>query len=276
MDVKYTDEIDALINKMTGEKILRHTCQLLTKDKEGKLKPHGSGVFIVIGDLHFMLTASHVTKDWSDQNQLYIRIGKSNYVSLVGDLMETDLDKDEKTDLAYVKIDQRIIPDLQKPYIFLPLSKIRDHRKLLEGMNYCVMGYPEKSTAVIDEKIEPVAQAYYLKPSHRKVYDYYKFSPEITYMFEMNGKGTNIKNGEIAKTGSHFYGISGCGVWLMIIDNSGPKLSIEYRLIGIMTEFRNGKYFTLIGLRIKLILDGIITFEKINLREKEITNKIIQ
>lgn len=271
--MKYTKEIDELINKMTGEKILRHTCQLLVKDVNGKLKAHGSGVFIVISEIYFLLTASHVTKDWSDQNQLYIRIGKSNYVSLVGELRETDLDKDKDVDLAYVKIDERIIPDLKKPYIFLPISKIREHRKLLEGMNYCIMGYPEKSLANIDEKIEPVAQAYYVNPSRKKVYDYYNFKPEAFYMFEMKGKGENIKTGEIAKTGSYFYGISGCGVWLMIIDNSGEKLSIDYRLIGIMTEFRNGKFFTLIGIKIRLILDGIMKLEKIKLRVKEASYK---
>ncbi|MFT3796500.1 hypothetical protein [Flavobacterium sp.] len=268
--MKFTKEIDDLINKMTGENILRHTCQLLVKDKNGKLQPHGSGIFIVVGDIHFLVTASHVTKDWSDENQLYIRINETNYVSLVGELRETDLERDDKIDLAYVKIDERILPDLQKPYIFLPISKIRNHNQLVEGTNYCVMGYPEKSLANIDDKIEPVAKAYYVNPSSQKVYDYYKFDPKHFYMFEMKGKGENIKTGEIEKTGTHFYGISGCGVWLMILDESENKLSIDYRLIGIMTEFRKGKYLSLIGIKIKLILDGIKTIEKIELREKKV------
>lgn len=268
--MNFTKEIDELINKMTGEKILRHTCQLLTKDKNGKLKAHGSGVFIVVGGIHFLLTASHVTENWSDENQLYIRIGKSKYVSLIGELRETDLEKDEKVDLAYIKIDEIILADLQRPYIFLPVSKMRDHKKLVEATNYCVMGYPEKSIANIDEKIEPVAQAYYVGPSSQKVYEHYKFDPDIFYMFEMKGKGKNIKTGENTKTGTHFYGISGCGVWLMIIDMSGEKPYIDYRLIGIMTEFRNGKFFTLIGIKISLVLDGIISMEKIKLRYKQL------
>ena len=253
---------------MTGEKILRHTCQLLVKDENGKLKPHGSGVFVVINEIHFLLTASHVTTNWSNENQLYIRIGKNNYVSLIGELRETDLDKDKNVDLAYVKIDDLILEDLKKPYIFLPVSKIRQHEKLLDGMNYCVMGYPEKSVANIDEKTEPVAQAYYVNPSPQKVYDYYKFPPEAFLMFAMQGKGENIKTGEKAKTGTHFYGISGCGVWLMIIDTSGEKLSVDYRLIGIMTEFRNDKFFTLIGVKIRLVMDGILKLENINVLSK--------
>lgn len=253
---------------MTGEKILRHTCQLLVKGKNGKLKPHGSGVFLVVNEIHFLLTASHVVTDWSDENQLYIRIGKNNYVSLVGELRETDLDKDDKVDLAYIKIDDAVVNELIKPYIFLPVSKIRLHEKLLDGMNYCIMGYPEKSVANIDEKIEPIAQAYYVNPSSQKVYDYYKFPTEAFYMFVMEGKGENVKTGEKTKTGTHFYGISGCGVWLMIIDASGEKLSIDYRLIGIMTEFRNDKYFTLIGVKLRLLMDGIMKLEKVNLNAK--------
>lgn len=266
--MKFTKEIDDLINKMTGEKILRHTCQLLVKNSNGHLKPHGSGVFIIAGEVHFLVTASHVTKDWSDENQLYIRIGKTNHVSLVGELRETDLDRDDKVDLAYIKIDERILSDLQKPYIFLSVSRIRDHKKLVDGTNYCIMGYPEKNMANIDGKIEPVAQAYYVSPSSQKVYEHYKFDQDIFYMFEMKGKGENIKTGKITKTGTHFYGISGCGVWQMILDVDGETPSIDYRLVGIMTEFRKGKYLTLIGIRIKLILDGITTLEKIKLRPK--------
>ncbi|NHM08364.1 hypothetical protein G4D82_14135 [Flavobacterium sp. CYK-4] len=265
-----TTEIDELISKMTGEKILRHTCQLLVKDENGKLKPHGSAVFVIVAGIHFLITASHVTEHWSDQNQLYIRIGKNNYVSLVGELRETDLSIDEKIDLSYVKIDERIIPDLKKPYLFLPVSKIRDHKLLNGAANYCVMGYPEKSLANIDDKIEPVAQAYYLSPSSEKVYEHYKFDPNMFYMLDMKGKGTNIKTGEVAKTGTHFYGISGCGLWLMIIDSDGKNHSIDYRLIGIMTEFRNTKFLSLIGIRIKLFLDAMTTLEKIELFQKAV------
>jgi len=268
--MEFTEEIDSLIEKMTGEKILRHTCQLLVKNENGKLKPHGSGVFVVINKIHFLLTASHVTKDWSDENQFYIRIGKKNYVSLVGELRETDLEKDKNIDLAYVKIDERILPDLQKPYLFLPVSRIRDHKKLIQATNYCVMGYPEKSIANIDENIEPVAKAYYVQPSSQKVYEHYKFDPETSYILDMKGKGINIKNGEKTKTETQFYGISGCGLWLMIVDLNEEKPSVDYRLIGIMTEFRNSKYFVLIGIKIRLILDGITKLEKIKLLEKSV------
>jgi hypothetical protein len=92
-----------------------------------------------------------------------------------------------------------------------------------------------------------------------------------------NGKEeelTNIKTGEKENTGTHFYGINGCGLWLMIIDADAEKVhSVDYRLPGIMTEFRNTKYLTLIGVGTKRILNAIMNFEKIKLicRENKIT-----
>tara|TARA_B110000208_G_scaffold118987_1_gene145564 strand:+ start:4091 stop:4261 length:171 start_codon:yes stop_codon:yes gene_type:complete len=54
----------------------------------------------------------------------------------------------------------------------------------------------------------------------------------------------------------------------MIIDADAEKVhSVDYRLPGIMTEFRNTKYLTLIGVGTKRILNAITNFEKIKLRE---------
>ena len=75
---------------------------------------------------------------------------------------------------------------------------------------------------------------------------------------------TNIKTGEKENTGTHFYGINGCGLWLMIIDADAEKVhSVDYRLPGIMTEFRNTKYLTVIGVGTKRILNAIMNFEEI-------------
>ncbi|MFB1039199.1 MAG: hypothetical protein QMC35_01930 [Polaribacter sp.] len=54
----------------------------------------------------------------------------------------------------------------------------------------------------------------------------------------------------------------------MIIDADAEKVhSVDYRLPDIMTEFRNTKYLTLIGVGTKRILNAIMNFEKIKLRE---------
>ncbi len=64
------------------------------------------------------------------------------------------------------------------------------------------------------------------------------------------------------------YGISGCGVWLCLLYQDGDSIRTDFRLIGIMTEFRKGKYHCLIGDRIELILnqlqtEGLIIYKEI-------------
>ncbi|MBF1998936.1 hypothetical protein H0I59_11190, partial [Flavobacterium psychrophilum] len=55
------------------------------------------------------------------------------------------------------------------------------------------------------------------------------------------------------------YGLSGGGLWYIIIDFDKDKNEIvsEAFLIGIMTEFRRGKYDCLIANRIEIILKMI-------------------
>lgn len=268
--IKYNEEIEKKFGEMTGSQILRHICQLMKLDENGKLAPHGSGVFVIIKGIHFLLTASHVVEDWTDNNQLFIRIGLQKHVSLVGIVRETDIGKSDKVDIAYVKLDERIISDLNGPYIFLPLNKIREHKKMLDSTQYCIMGYPEKSKKEYNGRKESSAQAFYVNPCKEKVYKYYKFNPQSFHLLEMKGKGNSINTGKKKKIDSHFYGMSGCGLWLLILNYDGKQYTTDYRLIGIMSEFKKGKYFCMIGVKVAIIIKAIIHFENINLKEKQI------
>lgn len=263
--IKYNENVDKVIDKLTGSKILRHTCQLLKKNDNGKLAPHASGVFVKIGGIHFLLTASHVVEDWSDENHLFIRIGLDKYVPLAGGVRETDIDKSQQVDVAYIRINERIIEVLEKLYLFLPISKIRDHKRVLNATQYCIMGYPEKSKKEHKGRVESFAQAFYVYPSKGNVYEHYKFNPVNFYLFEMKGKGFDIKTGNKKKIDTHFYGMSGCGLWLILLNSNGTSYSVDYRLIGIMSEFRKGKYFSMIGVKIAIILQALQRFEGIKI-----------
>ena len=226
---QFNRNLDKLIDEMAGKRILRHTCQLL-KMADKQLVPYASGVFVKIGEIHFLLTASHVTEGWSDENKLFIKTGETRHVSLVGGVRATHIEKSNGVDLAYIILDERIIVSLDGPYIFLPISKIRDHKKLLDATNYCIMGYPEKSLEEINGKMEPIAQAYYVQPCKEKVYEYYGFNSDDFCLMEIKGKGINVKNGDKRKVNTHFYGLSGCGLWLIIVNINGEEFVGDYRL----------------------------------------------
>ncbi|MFL3663669.1 MAG: hypothetical protein ACJ04Q_06695 [Flavobacteriales bacterium] len=265
--IKTNEAIDKELSRLISEDLLPSTCQIFENYTAGEMKPHGSGVFALINGHHILMTASHVTKDMDDERQLFVKI-HSGYVSIVGNLQETDLDKEKTIDLAYIILDDAIIKDLTKGYKFVPLSKLRRHNKLLDAMQYCVIGFQEKNRKVEDGKLKPSASAYFLMPSKEKVYEHYAFPKDACFILDFKGKGTDIKTGEKRKVDTHVYGLSGCGLWLILLDHDGEKYTADYRLIGIMIQFRNSKYMCLIGNRIELILEQLSTLGYVKYRDK--------
>lgn len=253
----FNANLDKIIDELVGKKIIRHTCQLLKKEEKG-WKPHGSGVFAKIEETHYLITASHVIEDFVNGNQLFIRIGMTKYIPVAGDIVATDIKKSNNIDIAYIKLNKGMISYLERPYIFLPLEKVSVYKELLDATNYCIMGYPEKSKEKVNGKIEYVAQAYYVKPCIDKVYKYYNFDPAHFHLIEMKGKGIDIKTGSERKVDDHFYGLSGSGLWLIIAEQNGEEYSCDYRLIGIMSEFRKGKYFCMIGVKLSVFIISIL------------------
>jgi len=235
------------------------------------MKPFASGVLAELSGSFYLLTASHVTEHFVEDKQLFLRIRKG-YVSIVGDLRETDIAESDGIDLAYIQLDERIIPDLLKGYKFLPLSKFRRHIKLLDAMQYCVIGFPEKNQRKLNGKLQTGASVFFVQPSKINVYEYYGFNEASSFIMEFKGKGTDIKTGTEKKIKGDFYGISGCGLWLVILESDGNSYKTDYRLIGIMTEYRKGKYYCLIGNRIEIILKDLQDSGLLKFEERKVTS----
>jgi membrane protease subunit (stomatin/prohibitin family) len=85
---------------------------------------------------------------------------------------------------------------------------------------------------------------------------------------EFKGKGVDIKTGRSLKFKTEHYGLSGCGLWLTFMNHDGTKFNSEAKLIGIMTEFRRGKYDCLIGNKIEVILIALQEFEGLKFKGK--------
>ena len=110
-----------------GTVIHNHTIQFLEKGGKYGYKPYGTGVLVFIDGKCIILTAAHVTKD-SDNIQLYVNSSKG-IIPVVGDLRETDLDKDKTTDLAYIILHDKIAAVFVETYDFLTLFKIVHSQK---------------------------------------------------------------------------------------------------------------------------------------------------
>jgi hypothetical protein len=267
--IKTGQEIDPALNKVLSDNLLRHTCQFFIK-RDKKLKPYGSGVLAVIHEVYFVITASHIAEAITEQGKdLYIRIGLDSYINVLGEIRYTDINHSEGVDLAYIKIDTQMINPLSKPYIFLTTSYIQKHSHMLDAMNYCVVGFPENNINYIKGHLDTGASAYFTTPSKENRYSFYKFNKEDCIIVDMEGKGTDIKSGQQTKLNKHFHGLSGCGLWLLILTKNSEteEFTCDYRLIGIMTEFRKDKYFCLIGNRIHLFIEALKIIENMQFRE---------
>jgi hypothetical protein len=267
--IKAGHELDPLLRKVLDEHLLRHTCQFFIKGSK-KLRPHGSGVLALIHGVHFIITASHVVDVMTkEEKDLYVRVGLEKYINVLGEIRYTDLDESKGIDLAYIKIDSQMVEPLSKPYTFLPTSHIRRHIAMLDAMNYCVVGFPENNIKYINGHLDTGASAYFTVPSKVKVYKHYKYDIEDWVIVEIKGKGSDIKSGKLTKINKHFWGLSGCGLWLVLytMNNNNEISSFEYRLIGIMTEFKKDKFFCLVGNRIHIFIEALKKIEKMQFKE---------
>ena len=267
-----TNEIDDLVKDLVGKQLVRFTIQFFSKDKDG-LKPYGSGVLAKIHDNYFILTASHVADFLAeDRNQLYVKVDHNAYINVLGEIKYTDIDKSKGIDLAYIKISDEMLPDLQKPYFFLTVDKFRKHNKILNSMNYCVVGFPEKNVKKNDKSLKTGASFFLTSAMNEKPYQYYNLPENNFFIVLMEGKGTDIETGKNTKVDTHFYGISGCGLWYLIFKYGiDGKATIDYRLIGIMTEFKKGRYFCLIANKIHLYIEAFTVIEGYKFKEVRVS-----
>lgn len=251
--------IDYLINSELG-KLLEHdigpyTCQFLKlKSGSGKdLLPFASGVLAELGKSYYILTASHVIEDWSNDNELFIEIEGGGHISVVGKGCGTKMEKEEKLDVAYIKLKDAIVPLLKRWYKFLPIERFLHHEKLFDETNYCAYGFPVANQKNKDGKTFGTGS--FTIPNRDKVFDHYGFNPLSHYVLEIQGKPINIKTGQPEKLRIEPYGLSGGGLWYTKIEcDDECNITSEAYLIGVMTEFRKGKYYSLIANRIETLL----------------------
>lgn len=252
--------IDGLINNELNNLVTNtigpYTCQFLKQNSGDDLSPFASGVMVEIDKMYYILTASHVVEDWSDSNKLFLEVNGS-YVSIVGKGCGTAIEKKDRIDIACIKLKEEIMPLLKPWYKFLKPDRFLHHDKLLLEADYCVYGFPVSNYRRENGKIKTVAAAYFVRPHQDKVFENYSLDPLTHYVLEIKGKGVNIKTGVAEKIKMEPYGLSGGGLWYTTIEYNGKRFISNAYLIGIMTEFRKGKYECLIANRLELLLQAL-------------------
>lgn len=262
------EEIDSHIDQMINDELNRlidgdiglSTCQFFKVNDGRTAVPFASGVMAELEGSYYIFTASHVIEDWSNNSKLFVPFDDT-YISVVGHAHATELDKSHRLDRGYIKLAPKIVPLLRQYYRFIPLQKmLHDNKSLLEP-NYCIFGYPVINHKKVDGKLKTFGSAYFALPAQDKVFNYYGLNPLAHYVLEFKGKAINTKTNQLEKIKTEHYGLSGCGVWYTDIRFIKNKMQSSAHLIGIMIEFRKGKYECLIGNRLEVVLASIAEHE---------------
>lgn len=239
------------ITHLINKRILKHTCGILIKSKVSKYQLQGSGILIKKNGKYFIVTASHVLEGIEN---IFVDT-ENGILEISGQIIRTNLLINKSHDVAFIIIDNKILPLLNSYYSFLEYNQIIEAHIVSEKFNYIIFGYPEKNRKKIDDFTTQFARYYLLESSKKKVYSYSDLSEEDFIIFDFKGKIKQDKGPKIKLFEPH--GISGCGAWVVGKIIKDGKINIYYFLVGIMTEYRKGKYYILVANKMNKILGKI-------------------
>lgn len=240
--------------RLLNDRLLKHTCGICIRGVNQKYKLYGSGVFVKRGDNFLLITASHVLNNQNDPLDFFVDT-KNGFIEIIGEMYRTDLDKMNKYDVGFINLDKRIIPYLAPYYTFLDFTLIIQQHSVSKNFNYVAFGYPENNRKAVNEEINYSALYYLLPLSKDRVYKYYGFDEKDFMIFDFKGKAIN-EDGDKIKINEPT-GISGCGLWVIGKTEDEKNVNLFYFLVGLMTEYRKGKYYVLIANKMNAMLKKI-------------------
>ena len=241
------------IDQLFRDQIAPSTCQLLHKNPGGELRPYASGVWARLDGVHYLLTAGHVMEDWRDDHPLLVKV-EGGYTSVVGKGLLSHYEQDARIDLGCIRLLDSLLPVLKDEYRFWDLDKLPGPMTM-ELYNCCLYGFDEKRTDPLT--LEATATAHFAKPLSGKAFEHYRLNAEFHYLIETRGEGYDLQTGTFKKENITPHGMSGGGIWYVEYAREGATFFPKAFLIGILTEYRTGKYQGLIANRAKLFRDFI-------------------
>jgi hypothetical protein len=214
------------------------------RDLKSGIEQFGSGVLVRIGDAHFLLTVAHVM-DEIETGVLMIP-SKSGFIPLSGlvagsKLPESGFRKDDRYDIAYVRLDAEVVSEIHDDFLFLNADDSDAFDETASKDAYTIIGYParrsgtEGNIAYTDQfslSGEGVADSRYgllgCNPRH--------------HILVQCRRNRTVRYSDMRRQQFPLpEGLSGGGVFAW--DKDLPKLSAlkQPKLIGILTEYHRQK-----------------------------------
>lgn len=194
------------------EDIKKCTCQFLVSDRKKIAKSLGTGVFIKVNDIPFIITAAHVIENY--EGGLYIRNEQGVIqISFEATIHKTNSHKGkDKTDFAILKLLEKTTKDLNGFYDFIEVTELGINHKLKSNQIYLAYGYPSSRTKIKYKTNLMIAEPTYFMTTHAdyKIYD--ELGGEIDKNLIIHYDKNDLANIETRQVeiGPDVYGMSGC------------------------------------------------------------------
>jgi hypothetical protein len=214
--------------------------QLFFDTKKGTPKATGCGVLFQIDNNYFVITAAHVLAEHSDTT--YAAIGNDGvylgglmyFVALPSDKKR----KEDKIDLAFVKLDSSTAEIIKKQHSFLTIGDLQLGHQVNSIGQYLLYGYPSTKTktkkAYQEDLIVAAPFLYYAKAHLNFKYEKFGFKQISHIAIHFSGEIiTNVNNN--SHLAPNMEGISGSGLWYLPGFPSAGVVT-HRKLVGIVIE----------------------------------------
>ncbi len=201
---------------------------------------------------HYLITASHVFEGFESKK---IGILINDVFSLLHGFLIYTNDKQNKMDLAIMKLAKHFVQDILEQYSFLQNDSIITNHQLTNKQDYLMAGFPVSKTKIKDYS-KTIKREELIVLTNKSQEEKYKKYNGLNY--DINNhiivdihKVKDFKDVKPVYLPPDLYGVSGSGLWF--ISSTSPA---TFSLVAIMTEWHK-KDRVSIGTKIDIVLDII-------------------
>lgn len=251
MEKELYTSIGKIVNQC-ADQIFKYTPQIFYIENENEpIRPIALASCILYENAgnYYLITASHVFEyEEIELNKIGILI--NDVLSLLHGFLIYTNDKENKIDLAIMKLSDHFVKDILEQYSFLNDDFLNINHELINKQQYLMAGFPVSKTRIYDKTHKREELVSLTQPSKDEKYEELNFNRDEHIIVDID-KVKDFDNIELILTPPHLYGVSGSGLWF-IPDISQPKFS----LVAIMTEWHKKNKVT-IGTKIDVAINII-------------------
>ena len=235
--LKYQQELQL----RAGRDAYKCTCHFLRAD-DYYPSPHGSGVFVKIKDAHFLFTAAHLVENL--YTDIFIGTDKDIIVRMGGTWTMNQLEpgqkrKDDKLDIAILKLDDESVMYANKYYGFIDISEIGFNHTPTPLPLYTAVGFPASKSKLNKHKKSLVSKPFIFntKPSSDELYAKLDCSDKINLIVDYDKQNLFDSSANKKIVGPDPFGMSGGGLWFVEAQIVNPDEKVSKKLVGILSEW---------------------------------------